>query len=137
MGGGPFGPECVPAVPSAGGLTRTEGTPLTQTSQDAMSGETIRHTVRVTNPEGMHMRPATAFAELARLFQSSVTVHKGTTRVNGKSPLDMMLLAAEEGSELILEVNGPDAQTALQGLVELLVALAVITDSQLPLPPKG
>src|SRR5262249_5183526 len=101
------------------------------------SGETIRHKVRITNPQGLHMRPATAFAEMARLFQSNVTVHKDTTAVNGKSPLDMMLLAAEEGSELLVEASGPGAHAAVQGRLSLLVAMSVINDAQLPLPPKG
>src|SRR5437763_14542805 len=102
-----------------------------------MSGETLSHTVRITSPNGLHMRPATAFAELARLFQCSVNVTREGTRVNGKSPLDMMLLAAPEGSELVIEAHGSDAHEALQRLVELLVALDIVTESESSLPPKG
>src|SRR4051812_29443128 len=99
----------------------TTYSPLTwrSESQDAMSGDTHSHTVRITSPNGLHMRPATAFAELARLFQSAIHVTREDTRVNGKSPLDMMLLAAPEGSELVIEAHGPDAHDALQRLVEL------------------
>jgi phosphocarrier protein HPr len=102
-----------------------------------MSGETLSHTVRITSPNGLHMRPATAFAELARLFQCNIHVTREGTRVNGKSPLDMMLLAAPEGTELLLEADGPDAQDALHRLVELLVALEIVTESESSLPPKG
>src|SRR5262249_47583828 len=102
-----------------------------------MSGELLSHTVRITSPNGLHMRRATAFAELARLFQCDINVTRERTRVNGKSPLDMMLLAAPEGTELLLEADGPDAQDALQRLVELLVALEIVTESESSLPPKG
>jgi len=51
-----------------------------------MSGETIQRRVKITNPQGFHMRPATMFAQLAGQFESSVTVCKGDQRVNGKSP---------------------------------------------------
>jgi phosphocarrier protein len=106
-----------------------------------MSGETsqprVVQKVVITNAAGLHMRPATAFAELARLFQSSVSVLKDGQRVDGKSPLDMMLLAAEQGSELVVEAAGPDAGNAVQSLVELLVALSVVSESDLPSPRTG
>jgi phosphocarrier protein HPr len=105
--------------------------------RDAMTGGSISHTVRIINPEGLHMRPATAFAERARAVQSTVSVcHDGKT-VNGKSPLDMMLLVAGEGSDVTVEVHGPDAPAALRGLVELLVELGVVAESELLLTPKG
>ncbi len=77
-----------------------------------MNGETLRSTVTITNPNGFHMRPATLFSQLASQFQSMVTVWKGNQRINGKSPLELMLLAAELGTELTLEVTGPDAGAA-------------------------
>ena len=57
----------------------------------AMGGEKIERRVTITNPQGFHMRPATKFAQLANQFQSSVVVYKGDQRINGKSPLDLML----------------------------------------------
>ncbi len=75
-----------------------------------MSGETIQRRVRITNPQGLHMRPATMFAQLAGQFESSVTVCRGDQRINGKSPLELMILGADQGTELILEVSGRDAQ---------------------------
>ncbi|HJT76123.1 MAG TPA: HPr family phosphocarrier protein [Gemmataceae bacterium] len=91
-----------------------------------MNGETLQHTLRVSNPDGLHMRPATAFAEMAKRFQSDVRVLKDGKEHDGKSPLDMMLLAAGEGTELTLRVAGPDAPEALRKLVELLVSLSVV-----------
>jgi phosphocarrier protein len=76
--------------------------------------------VVITNPQGFHMRPMAAFAQLAARFESSVKVSREGQSVNGKSILDLMLLAASQGTELTLEVAGPDAPHAMDALVTLL-----------------
>ena len=91
-------------------------------NRSVMSQEILRRTIRIENPSGLHMRPVTAFVQRARQFDSSVTVSKDTQAVNGKSPLELMLLAAEQGTELILEVSGPDALAAMNALAEILSA---------------
>jgi phosphotransferase system HPr (HPr) family protein len=101
-----------------------------------MNGETLQRKVKITNPQGFHMRPISAFAQLAGQFQSSVSVFKGDERINGKSPLELMFLAAEAGTELLLEVTGPDAPDAIEALAELLGAPAVNDVPEPPLPPK-
>jgi phosphotransferase system HPr (HPr) family protein len=78
--------------------------------------------VVIVNPQGLHMRPAMAFARLAQTFASSVTVWIGDRSVNGKSLIDLMLLAAEAGTELTVEVHGDDAQAALPALMKVLAA---------------
>jgi phosphocarrier protein HPr len=98
-----------------------------------MSGETIQRRVKITNPQGFHMRPATMFAQLAGQFESSVTVCRGDQRINGKSPLELMILGADQGTELILEVSGEDARVALDALAQLMAAPSA--DEGL-LPPK-
>jgi phosphocarrier protein HPr len=108
-----------------------------QQNQDVMSGQVLRRTVTVTDPLGLHMRPITAFAKRAMEFQSSVIVAKNDQRVNGKSPLEMMLLAAEQGTELILEVSGSDAQAALDALAPILAAPSFDEPPDPPLPKKG
>jgi phosphotransferase system HPr (HPr) family protein len=102
-----------------------------------MNGETLRQTVVITNPQGFHMRPLTAFVELARKFQSSVVVCRDDQRSNGKSPLELMTLGAEQGTELLLEVSGNDARAALDALVAFLNSLARVEASEPPLPQKG
>jgi phosphotransferase system HPr (HPr) family protein len=87
-----------------------------------MRADPLRHKVVITNPQGLHMRPSAALAELAGRFQSAVTVSVDGKSVNGKSLWDLMLLAAMPGSELTLEVDGPDAPAALDALVALLSA---------------
>ena len=66
-----------------------------------MNGEPLRRSVIIANPQGLHMRPITAFVELAGTFQSNVTVLKGGERFNGKSPLSLLGLGAEKGTELL------------------------------------
>lgn len=85
------------------------------------SGETLTREVTVVNPQGLHIRPAAAFAELAARFEANVTVSRdGGERVNGKLWPDLLLLAAEKGAKLLLEVEGRDASDALEALAKLL-----------------
>jgi len=101
-----------------------------------MNGETLRRTVTVVDPLGFHMRPLTVFAQRAGQFQSTVTVAKEGQRVNGKSPLELMLLAAQQGTELVLEVSGSDAGSAIEVLAGLLAAHPT-EEPDSPLPKKG
>ena len=94
-----------------------------------MNGEPLRRKVTITNLQGLHLRPITAFVELAVRFQSSVFVHKeGQERINGKSALGLLGLGAEQGTELTLEVSGPDQQEAMEALVAFLSNLAAEED---------
>jgi phosphotransferase system HPr (HPr) family protein len=68
----------------------------------------------------LHLRPATAFAKLARQYESKITLHRDDRVVNGKSQVELILLAAEPGAQVILEVDGPDADAALPVLADLL-----------------
>jgi phosphotransferase system HPr (HPr) family protein len=87
-----------------------------------MSGERLQRRVTIQNPDGFHIRPQSAFAQLAQKFQSAITVTNGSVQVNGKSQWDLMLLMAEKGTELSVEVEGPDAAEALDALCEVLAA---------------
>src|SRR4051794_9493559 len=89
--------------------------------QDAMSGNTCRQTVRVTNPNGFHMRPMKDFVELARRFQSAVTVSRDGRTADGKSIFELLAnMLTAQGGELLVEASGPDAREALAALVELI-----------------
>ncbi|MGL4550156.1 MAG: HPr family phosphocarrier protein [Gemmataceae bacterium] len=81
---------------------------------------TLQRKVLVANPNGLHLRPSAAFAELAGKFQSNVSVRLDGRAVNGKSIWDLISLAAMPGVELVLEVEGPDAPQALEALADLL-----------------
>ena len=101
-----------------------------------MNGVTLKRTVVITNPHGFHMRPAAEFAKRACGFQSSVALLKDELRINGKSPLELLLLVALPGTELILEVSGPDAPSALEDLAALLGASSLdeLSADHVPLP---
>ena len=78
---------------------------------------------RVSNREGLHARPVMRFVELASAFDSEITVtnlSKRGEQLDGKSPMQMMLLEATEGSILRIEANGADAQRAVDLLFEFV-----------------
>ena len=110
--------------------------PESPTPQVVMNGDTLRRTVTVADPQGLHMRPAARFAKRARDFQSAVTVRRDDRAANGKSQLELVLLAAEQGMPLILEVAGDDAAEALAVLGDVLAAACCDDDDAGP-PPKG
>ena len=68
----------------------------------------------------MHARPSAALVKLASKFSSEFYIHMYGYRVNGKSILGVMTLAAEQGAELIFEVNGLDEKEAMQHILELV-----------------
>ncbi len=84
------------------------------------ASETVRIRVTISNRLGLHARPAMAFVDTASGFKSDIQVHKGTQKVDGKSIMQMMMLAATKGTELEIVANGPDAQAATVGLRELV-----------------
>lgn len=83
---------------------------------------TIRRTVRIVNPLGIHPRVADRFSRSARTFTCDVTVWNGETRADGKSVIDLILLVALPGSDVILEVAGADAAAAIEPLAAILGA---------------
>ena len=79
-----------------------------------------RREVEVIDPDGFHMRHADEFVRLAQRYRSEVWVlHKGDP-YDGKSILDLMTMAAACGSRLKLEARGPDAETAIEALADLI-----------------
>lgn len=88
-----------------------------------VSGMNVRRTVIVANPpDGLHMRPATAFAKLARGFRCAVTVRHGDKTADGRSPTDLLMLIALPGSEVEVILDGDDADIALDPLIAILTA---------------
>ncbi len=80
-----------------------------------------RATVRLINRNGLHARPAHLFVQTANRYTSAVTVGRdGHDRVNGKSIMGMMMLAAEHGAELEIHAEGPDAVAQVAALKDLI-----------------
>ncbi len=82
-----------------------------------------RRQVEITNPLGLHLRPADKFVNLASTFpETEVKVRYGDQEFNGKSILELALLAAECGTRLELEAREPQAEAAVDALAELVLA---------------
>ena len=79
----------------------------------------VSRTLVVQNPQGIHARPADLIVRLTRNYQAKIEFVKDNQRVDGKSILDLLTLAAVQGSELIVEADGPDAQAAIDAVAEL------------------
>lgn len=76
--------------------------------------------VTIVNDAGLHARPAAALVKLASKFESDFHIHMYGYKVNGKSILGVMTLAAEKGAELELELDGPDEQEATEAITDLI-----------------
>ncbi len=74
----------------------------------------------ISNPQGLHARPVMRFVDLAAQFSSAIRVRKGSTSVDGKSPMEMMLLEAGKGTALWVIADGPDARQAVEALAALI-----------------
>lgn len=85
-----------------------------------MSEPVLSRSVLITNPQGIHARPADIFARKANQFTAKIVVIKDGERVDGKSILSMLTLAAEQGSQLYIEAHGADAELAVEALAKLV-----------------
>jgi phosphocarrier protein len=79
----------------------------------------IRRPVKVTNKLGLHARASAKLTQLASRFQSSIWIEKNGRRVNAKSIMGVMMLAAGIGSTVELETDGADEQVAIDELEAL------------------
>ena len=85
-------------------------------------GGAFRRVVRIVNPLGLHHRVADRFARTANLFDARITVRNGELSADGKSLWDLMMLLAFEGTDVVLELDGPEAAAALEPLAGILAA---------------
>lgn len=87
-----------------------------------MSSEISQATtrVRIQNRLGLHARPAAEFVKTAGRFSAEVQVEKEGLKVNGKSIMGVLMLAAEQGSEITIRASGDDSEEALQALADLV-----------------
>lgn len=82
----------------------------------------IKQSVTIINKLGLHARAAAKFAKLANEFESDVRLVTNGRTVNGKSIMGILMLAASHGTQLELEIDGPDAQDAYDKLTGLINA---------------
>jgi len=77
-------------------------------------------TVTIRNKLGLHVRPASLFVERASKFKSDIYIIKDGEKVNGKSIMGVLSLAAEQGSDLTIRAEGEDCEEAVEALSELV-----------------
>jgi phosphocarrier protein HPr len=80
----------------------------------------VEMVVQIVNRAGMHARPAAEFVKTATRFSADITVEKDGLEVNGKSIMGVLMLAAEQGSNLRLQARGTDANAAIEALADLV-----------------
>ena len=82
--------------------------------------QTAKAKVIIGNKLGLHARPAMAFVDTASGFACDVRVSKGAQSVDGKSIMQMMMLAATQGTQLNIVATGDDAPEAIKTLTALV-----------------
>lgn len=85
-------------------------------------GGKVEKEVAIVNRLGMHARPAAMFVRIASRYRSEVWVEKEGERINGKSIMGLMMLAAGQGSKLRICCEGPDADKAMEEIEALIAA---------------
>ena len=88
-------------------------------SDTGADGKRVTRQITVINTLGVHARPAAAFVRIANKFASHFTVEKDGEKINGKSIMGLMMLAAGQNSVLTLTAEGRDAEEAVRELEEL------------------
>jgi phosphocarrier protein HPr len=91
-----------------------------QTEENTSEGVVCEAVVEIKNADGLHMRPAMQFVDAASQFDCDVTVSNAENSVDGKSIMQMSMLAATCGTTLTIKAEGVDAQQAIDALRQLV-----------------
>ncbi|HEX4369733.1 MAG TPA: HPr family phosphocarrier protein [Rhizomicrobium sp.] len=84
--------------------------------------EPLKAIARITNKRGLHARASAKIVEAAARFEAEVTIVKDGTRVNARSIMGLMMLAASLGSDIGVEADGPDQDAAMTAMLALIEA---------------
>jgi phosphocarrier protein HPr len=88
--------------------------------RSASAGQKIEKEITIINRLGLHARPAAMFVRIASRYRAEVWVDKEGEQINGKSIMGLMMLAAGQGSKLIIRCEGADADKVMEELEELI-----------------
>lgn len=80
----------------------------------------VKQEVTITNKTGLHARPASLFVQKANKFSSEIKVASNGREVNAKSIMEIMSLAAGQGTTIEIRAEGEDAEDAVKALVDLI-----------------
>lgn len=78
----------------------------------------VRKKVKISNPTGLHLRPAGIFCNMANKFDCKVMFEHRDTTANAKSVLSVLGACIKSGDEILLVCDGPDEEEALQAMIE-------------------
>lgn len=102
-------------------IVGTDGSESATTIADSVEGDRVTsEPITITNPSGLHARPAAVLANLAKQYQSKISLHRGRERANAKSIVAIMGFQVANGDTVTLEAQGPDAKAAV---TELTIAI--------------
>lgn len=80
----------------------------------------VKQDIEIINKLGLHARASTRLTQIASQFKSDIWIVRGDRRVNAKSIMGVMMLAASKGSRITLETSGADEAAAMEALVALI-----------------
>ena len=90
-------------------------------SAKKLPNEFLTKELTISNKLGIHARPAALFVKTANRFTCEIFVEKDGEKINGKSIMGLMMLAAGPGSKIVLHIRGTDAVQAIAELETLVV----------------
>lgn len=93
---------------------------LNRRSPGGARGQKIEKEITIINRLGLHARPAAMFVRIANRYRSEIWVEKEGEQINGKSIMGLMMLAAGQGSKLMIRCEGPDADKAMEEIEDLI-----------------
>ena len=82
----------------------------------------LQREVEIVNRLGLHARASAKLTQVAGQFESDIWVSRNGRRVNAKSIMGVMMLAAAQGSTIVLETDGPDEADAMQAVSKLIAS---------------
>jgi phosphocarrier protein len=89
-------------------------------SPAAPAGETLSRELVIVNRKGLHARATAKFVQCCERFDAAITVSKDGETVNGSSIMGILTLGAGQGTAIVVSASGPDAESALNALAELV-----------------
>jgi phosphocarrier protein HPr len=82
----------------------------------------VEKTIEITNPTGLHARPAALFVQTAGKFTSNIWIKTGEKKVNAKSIMGLISLAVSSGTEITIIADGEDEELAVKEIVDLVTS---------------
>lgn len=80
----------------------------------------VSRTLTITNKRGLHARAAAKLSQAAEQFEASIAISKNEISINAKSIMQVMMLAANQGSSVTITAEGDDAEAAINTLASLI-----------------